>query len=88
MCWVLLRHHADYRPIVVCPVRLQGVDGPHGQVAHQQEGDDLASRLLPHLFFLVGKPGRLKRLVIESKLGLLIIENALTALTVYKFDAP
>ncbi len=40
----------------VCSVRLQGVDGPHGQVANKEKGDDLTPRLIPHLFGAIGKP--------------------------------
>jgi len=41
------------------PVLLEAVDGPHGQVGHQQEGDQLASRLAPHLrrVFAAAPPG-------------------------------
>ena len=40
----------------VGPVRLQRVDGPHSQVADQEEGDDLAPWLGLYLLGTVGKP--------------------------------
>ena len=38
------------------PVGLQRVDGPHGQVANQQEGHNLSARLFVHLLRRVGVP--------------------------------
>ncbi len=40
----------------VGPVGLERVNGPHGKVAHQQEGHDLSARLLLDLLSVEGKP--------------------------------
>ena len=40
----------------VCPASLQGVDHPHSKVAHKQECDHLAPRLLVSMSAGAGKP--------------------------------
>ena len=67
MFQVLLKSHLDW--MRVRPVGLQSVDGPHGEVAHQQEGDDLASRLLSHLLFFVRESAERCRNGIKSLEG-------------------
>ena len=51
----------DLDGVGVRPVRLEGVDGPHGEVADEQEGHHFAAGLPPHLVGAVGKPDRRRK---------------------------
>lgn len=46
----------DLDGVGVGPVRLKRVDGPHGEVAHQQKGHYFPPGLPLHLLGAVGKP--------------------------------